>query len=351
MNLTAKQQAIRIFKALALLILAYVLVKLAITDTYLYKTIQIAFAHLIAAGLQLLADGFSFDANTGDIIYHTQTLTTANSLALKYYFIVATLLAIAPTNYRKSFLLLVAAFVGLYICNILKYANDVFSPSNLVGFLYWVNVSLRYLIVYVVLKYKIDQHQLTRHYFEKLNQAIGSVFQVSLHRALLIVCIIPAIAAFFDWFLLAKWNVLVDGLSALILGMSKFSLHAMGYTEVFVAGKTINLANYWLYLGTNCLGVGLMVVFSALIVSIKSPLINRLLYIPLGIACLILLNALRINAILLHIFNNQTPQHLIEDYHDLSNNVYYVIVFCIILIYIVWFQNLKIGTPKPRINQ
>jgi len=196
------------------------------------------------------------------------------------------------------------------------------------------------------LKFKIDQHQLTRSYFAKTNEIVLSIFQLSFHRLLLIVCLAPAIAAFFDWFLLAKWAVFVDGLSALILKLSVLMLHTVGYGEAFVAGKTIYLYNYWLHLGTNCLGVGLMVVFSALIFIIKSPLLNRLIYIPFGIVFIIILNAIRIDAILLHIALNQIPQHLIEDYHDLSNNVYYIIVFLFILIYIGWFQHVKFGTKK-----
>ncbi|MBP6610556.1 MAG: hypothetical protein KA206_05640 [Paludibacter sp.] len=345
-QINLQNKAFQALLYLVLFIVAYIFSKTVIADTGLYKTIQVEFAGLVYGGLQLITNGVSFDAATGNFIYNNKIIQTASSLALKYYFIVFGILAIAPRNYIKSVLVLCVAFIALYISNVLKYLNDVFTPSELMSFLYWVNVSLRYLIVYLVLKYKIDQHSFSRNAFVKLDVAIQTIFEITLHRLLLLICMVPAFAAFFDWFLLDKWTAFVDGLSALILGLSELLLHGIGFSEAFVVDKTINLHNYWLYLGTNCLGVGLMIVFSILIFSIKSPLLNRMIYIPIGIVFIILLNAIRIDAILLHITLNQTPQHLIVDYHDLSNNVYYIVVFLFILVYIGWFQNLKIGKRK-----
>lgn len=79
----------------------------------------------------------------------------------------------------------------------------------------------------------------------------------------------PAIAGFFDWFLIGKWVSFVDALSMIIMTASDGMLSAIGYPEAYVTDKIIHLGNYWLVLGTNCLGVGLMIVFSSLIFIIK----------------------------------------------------------------------------------
>jgi exosortase/archaeosortase family protein len=158
--------------------------------------------------------------------------------------------------------------------------------------------------------------------------------------------LVPAIAGFFDWFLIADWNLFVNALSYLILWLSNAMLWLLGFGEAYVYDKYILLDNYWLYLGTNCLGVGLMVVFSSLIFAIRSPLANKLLFVITGLILLIGMNAARIVGILLYISQNKIPQHLIEDYHNMSNNMFYVVTFVIILFYINKFQYINLDFNK-----
>lgn len=348
MNIKVQQRDIKSLAYILLFIIIYLLIKTTFTDLSLYKTLQITMSRAIFVSLSMLKEGLIIDTTNGNYIYQNTTITTASSLAIKYYFIVFGILILAVRERKRTLTVLVVAFLALYLSNVLKYVNDLLSPADFKGFLYWVNVSFRYLIIYFVVKFKIGLHQTSRNAYAKFNEAIQQVFQITLHRLLILICMVPAFAAFFDWFLVGKWTGFVDGLSSIILGLSEWMLHLLGHNTAYVTNKTVYLSNYWLILGPNCMGVGLMVVFAALIYSIKSPLINRLVFIPLGIAFIILLNAIRINAILLHIVRNETPQHLIEDYHNLSNNIYYVIVFVFILTYITWFQNIKFRKPKTQ---
>jgi|GEM_PF-1384043 len=320
--------------------------KIILTDTAIYQILLRWYSGSIAAVLQFLFGNFQFDAITGNLIYNEKILHIYSALAIKFYPIIFAILFIFPRKSGRSALVFLAATVGLYMLAVLRFANDVLIPDNLSGFFFTVIVSLRYLIVYLVLKFKISLHPSLQDYFDKMDEKVHETFHFSLHKLLIIISLIPAITGFFDWFLIADWNRFVDALSALILWLSNALLWMLGFSEAYVFDKYILLENYWLYLGTNCLGVGLVVVFVSLIFAIRSPLANRIIFTLFGIATLVVMNALRIVVILLYISQNKIPQHLIEDYHNLSNNVFYVVVFIIVLFYINKFQYLHLCFTK-----
>lgn len=342
MNKSSKKKSLKLLLIALGFVLAYIIIKHSFSEHFLFDHFKNFYTRVIAFTLGIFDSNVYYNNTIGNMVYKHKVVVTNNALALKYYIITGFILFTFARKIKKTILVFIAACIGLFIATTLKFANDIYTSKQFIGFLFWVIVSIRYLIIYFVLKYKINQHSYSKSIFEKISTEILSIFRLNLHQLMIIIALVPAIAGFFDWFLIGKWVSFVDALSMIIMTASDGMLSAIGYPEAYVTDKIIHLGNYWLVLGTNCLGVGLMIVFSSLIFIIKSPLINRILYIILGLIFIILLNAARIDAILLHIFVHQTPQHLIEDYHDLSNNVYYVLVFVIILIYIKWFQHLQI---------
>ncbi len=329
------------------LALIYIFAKSILNDTLFFKNILIGYARSVAAVLGLLVGDVRFDALTGDIIRGEHLIHAVNGLAIKFYAVAFAILFFWPKKIKQTILVFIGASVAFYVLVLLRFMNDFFTPTDLSGFFFSVVVGLRYLVVYLVIKYKIGLHSFLTDYFNKIDVKVQSAFHLSFHKLLIIVALVPAITGVFDWFLIAKWNYFVV-LSNFILWLSNGILWLAGYREAYVYGNYILLGNYWLYLGTNCLGVGLMVVFTSLIIAIRSPLLNRLVFIIAGLVLLLFLNALRIAGILLYIYTDQTPQHLIEDYHDQSNNLFYFVVFVIMLFYINKFQFVKLGVGKKR---
>ncbi len=328
------------------LILLFTVAKSVFNNSFFYKNLLISYAHSIASVLQFLFGNISFDTSNGYIIYEQKIIHTISGLAVKYYAIVFAILFFIPRNIAKTLFVFGLAMVALYVLAVIRFINDLFAIDNLGGFFFSVVVGLRYLIVYFVIKYKIGLHASLSNQFDKIDIKVQETFHFSFHKLLIIIALVPAITGFFDWFLINDWNLFVDALSYLILWISNAMLWLLGFGEAYVYGKYILLDNYWLYLGTNCLGVGLMVVFGSLILAIRSPLVNRVVFVVTGLFLLIVMNAVRIIGILLYISQNKIPQHLIEDYHNMSNNFFYLIVFVIILFYINKFQYIHLRNNK-----
>lgn len=320
----------------------YSISKSTLLTNEFFKYVMIGYARSIAAVLKLFFSTIQFDSITGNIIYEQLVIRTISGLAVKFYAIIFAVLFFFPRNIAKTILVFFIASAVFYVLALLRFVNDIVASATLSGFFFSTIVGLRYLTVYFVVKYKIDQHASLSKYFNQIDVKVQSAFHFSFHKLLILIALVPAITGFFDWFLIAKWNYFVTVLSNIILWLSNAILWLFGFGEAYIYDKFILLDKYWVYLGTNCLGVGLMVVFSSLIIAIRSPLINKVIYVIVGLIFLLLLNAVRIVGILLYIALNKIPQHLIEDYHNQSNNLFYLIVFVIILFYITKFQYLKL---------
>jgi exosortase/archaeosortase family protein len=337
---------VKILLFIVVLALLYMLTKSTLSDTAFFKSILIGYARSIASVLHFLFGNVQFDEITGNIIYKQHSIPTISGLAIKFYAIAFAIIFFFPRKTAKTFLVFLIASAVFYVLSLLRFVNDLFTPANLSSFFFSIILGLRYLTVYIVLKYKIGLHSSLTNYFNKIDVQVQSAFHFSFHKLLIIIALVPAFTGFFDWFLIAKWNYFVTAFSYLILSLSNALLWLLGFGEAYVYGNYILLDNYWLYLGTNCLGVGLMVVFSSLIFAIRSPLANRIVFVLAGLIILIGMNAVRIVGILLYITLNKIPKHLIEDYHNMSNNFFYLIVFIIILFYINKFQYIDLDFNK-----
>jgi exosortase/archaeosortase family protein len=149
-----------------------------------------------------------------------------------------------------------------------------------------------------------------------------------------------AVIGIMDWFLIVQSQTLINVLSNWIMWYSKQILFLFGFDPI-VKGYQIELGNYWVYLGTPCLGAGVMTMFVVLVTIIRSPVINKIFFVIIGINLLIFANAIRVVSILLHIYLNQIPQALIDDYHSMSNNFFYIMVLIMLFIYVRWFKNIE----------
>ena len=126
-----------------------------------------------------------------------------------------------------------------------------------------------------------------------------------------------------------QWEYLNDFLRAVLLYSGKFILNLLGY-ESYVYG------NYILHIpphpgvsvGNYCLAIQLMVLYVALVISLKTSWQVKLISIPLGIFVIQALNVLRIAAIALVLVYR--PQYA-DMFHDYLFN--YFILGVIVLMY------------------
>lgn len=142
-----------------------------------------------------------------------------------------------------------------------------------------------------------------------------------------------------------RQHLIEDQLMNMILYLSNFILHAIGYASYSV-GRYIFIEKNWVAVGHSCLGMGLIATFIFLIFIIKSNWINKILYMLVGTLFIILMNALRISLLLVYVYKNNGNYSLSVEVHDLSNYFFYVIVFVLFLLYVFWFQNIHFGRKK-----
>lgn len=351
MNLVEKikqLQGLKLYLTVLITIPLYYLSKSVFINTEIFQNIELYYARFIVFVLNALLDGYTIDATQHAIVFGKNVYFFSHVLVTKYYLLSALILFLFPRSFKKTvWIYLFTSILFLCLTTIRLLIFNIF-PADLASFFLDLIISLRYLILYKLLDYKLHLFDSTKLLLSKWNTKINTTFVFSLNGLMMLIVFIRALIGLFDWFLVAKWNVFVIYLTKFILALSNGILWLLGYAEAYTWGKFLILKNYWLFMDTNCLGVGLMVVFCLLIAAIRSPLANKILFIGAGLLAIVLMNAIRLVTILLYIYLNQTPAALIKDYHDLSNNVFYVVVFLIILFYINWFQFVNFRNKKIR---
>lgn len=327
-------------------IILYYQFKSFFISTDFFEVIEFYYAKILVAILSFFSENYSVDISRRGILYNESLSQFSHVLVMKYYVLTAVILFLFPRSLKKTILIYLGASLLFFILTIFRLLLQRYFPDDSIGFLITLIISIRYFLLYKLFNYKLQQFESTKQFLSEWNVKISSTFYFSLNTLLTVIAFIPALTGLFDWFLVAKWNVFVVYLTKLILTFSNGFLWMLGYSEAYIWGKYILLKNYWLLLDSNCLGVGLMVVFTTMILAIRSPITNRLIYTLTGILFIIIMNAVRIVLILLYIYRNQIPSNKIEDYHDFSNNIFYIVIFFVILLYIFWFQHIQIKSKK-----
>ena len=346
--LSNKKNLFILLSGIALIVLYYILKSAASTFDF-YGNIVNTYALWVGKSFEWFAGlaGYElmYDSVNGQIVSATGTFSIMNKLAVKFYLIAALMVFVFPRKWIKSIGVFAIAFAALYILSVLRFFVDLAFREQ-ANYLYLPLIYTgRYLVLFYILKYKISIHPRLQFYLGKINELIRDKFQFRLMTLIFIFIIAFGLMGFIDWFLVVQSQDFVDFLSQWILGYSEFLLKVLGYNPV-VEGYQINLERNWVYLGTPCLGAGVMTLFIILVSIIKSDWLNKFIYIIIGINILIFANAVRIVAILLHIYLYKIQGDLIEDYHGISNNFFYILVFIMLLIYTRWFADIKFRKQK-----
>ena len=93
------------------------------------------------------------------------------------------------------------------------------------------------------------------------------------------------------------------------------------------------VGSYGVVIGNNCVGFGLTYAFSALIVSYPGPWKLKLWFIPAGAAIISLINIIRIVFLTRKSFDQGIFDRI--EAHDLYNNIVYVIIF---FMWVIWVR-------------
>ncbi|MFZ4741472.1 MAG: hypothetical protein ACOYLE_09955 [Bacteroidales bacterium] len=128
-------------------------------------------------------------------------------------------------------------------------------------------------------------------------------------------------------------------------------LKTLGYDAYFFYSETIYKYGVYaieingfrsIYMGISCIGMTLMGVFIALIVSFPSKLKHKLWIIPSGLIIIQLLNILRVCTLTLldyygfkHTFNEYNFLGILNfNHHDLFNLFIYIVIFGMFVFYV-----------------
>ncbi len=309
-----------------------------------YEVILKSYASLLgnasAAFLTLTGNPSSYElASDALVMEGGKAIAIQNNLALKFYVYMAAILIPFSTRNVQSVLYFIAASIILFLVAVARNAGLILVYERMDNLVMAVSYLFRFTLVWWAIVYRIQLHTSLTKKFEVANQRFNERFQISLRSLLFLVLVSTSLMTLIDQYLIQADTFVAESLSALILAFSENLLHAFNFRAV-IDGNYIWLGNVWVFLGTPCLGIGVMALFAVLILIIRSHWINKLIYIALGWIILIGMNAVRVVYILHHLYKNGDYTLNLEA-HDLSNYFFYSVVFILLMIYIYWFQDIN----------
>ncbi len=129
------------------------------------------------------------------------------------------------------------------------------------------------------------------------------------------------------------WTFLYHIFLKLLLISSKIGLSILGYEYVSGYNSLAIVGSYGVIIGNHCVGFGLSYGFAALIISYPGPWIKKLWYVPLGMLAILIINSSRVIALCTDVL--KTGGFVKMEAHDLFNNIIYV---CIFLLWLIWIK-------------
>lgn len=161
---------------------------------------------------------------------------------------------------------------------------------------------------------------------------------------------------------------LIYDLSNLLIQATKQFLMLLGYQPVVEFSTTFYNYNVFLlhiqdggkvYIGVPCLGLGLIGVYSALIVAFPGRIKSKLIFIPAGILFIIILNILRISfmAIMLYRYPNEAfltktfAGFIVSHHHKLFDYGVLILIFIVFVIWVKYFSGFTEKKKQTRMTE
>ena len=138
----------------------------------------------------------------------------------------------------------------------------------------------------------------------------------------------------YENFLWGGWQQFKDFLGGVTTTVSANMLLVLGYKLSYV-GRVITVdGTSGIYFADLCLGLAPMVIFSGFIFSYGDNTKAKFWFVPLGVAAIFLINALRMVAlILIQVHGNNAQFRIAHDY------LYVLITYGFIFVMVMWWMN------------
>ena len=318
-----------------------------VENSLLYKQIESFFAYILGQTSSSLLRLFGFNVSYNALIQYIgivgkETFSIQPYLVQKYHIFIILLYSFYPKNMNKSLLFVSVGFILLWLIPLLK-LMIVLTIEGSVGHILSdpTNVFIKTLmIVLVFLKFSLFDY-FSKH-IDRVSLKIKDRFSISIIGLFIIIATFIYMHRTIDIF--ANYGSF-DWLLKSILWLSQQFMFILGYSETIITNHYLYLGINYVSIGAPCLGIGIMSSVSLLILLIRSPWLNKILYIFFSMIVMIFMNSIRVVFLLIHLYKNQSYQ-LAMDAHDLSNYFFYIVVFLLFLGYILWFQYVPLFRGK-----
>lgn len=141
--------------------------------------------------------------------------------------------------------------------------------------------------------------------------------------------------------------LIVDNLILLSSGILKL----LGYQLITapVLNENIRIGidgTYGLYIADSCAGITLFALFTGFIIAYPGPIIKKLIFIPLGLVTIHLINVLRITGLCIITFH--APEYLDFNHHYTFTIIVYIYVFLLWVLWVNIVKNSKSQVQNPK---
>ncbi len=251
----------------------------------------------------------------------------------KYFFAGFILLIIVPIRLWKSsisailFVLLFISFRASIISYILLMLKGTVHNVLLV----WIDPTI-YIAMFILGLYIMQNNDMLSRLYLNLQNRFSEVLTVSLSTLLFLLIVIPPLPRVFFTYIHSD---IMPGIVSFILHISQFFMHLIGKTTE-VTGRFITCGRSCIDLEYPCLGLGVFSLVAVLILATKGKFANKTIYLLAFAIVYLVLNALRLSALLLYL--HITAKDELLDYVTLHNIVtyfMYMVAFGGFLVY--WF--------------
>lgn len=343
---------------IVLLVLAVLAVCLFLTETYRFTNFCATISTNYFSTLEMLVGSiaswtnlqFLPEKNISSVMPGIEQPGVMGCLSIFRFYIFAFLLIyIFPVKRNYNFLFFLGATLFLLILTVVKLLLEFTIDKETQIFSYYFSIDLVNICfnmaIYCLIFYKIRNHNFINTQYLKFDTIVRRQFQFSLQTLILILLLIRPVSGFVDSVIFNQESHFVQKLTQYILWESTMLLKLFQFSPA-LHGNSIYLGNCWVYLGSACLGIKLMMLYSLVIFSIRSCWVNRALYSFLGVLLILWLNAIRIVIFLVHLYQNKGNYNMSLNVHDLSNYIFYPAVFLLVLGYLFWFKDVNFRVSK-----
>ena len=142
--------------------------------------------------------------------------------------------------------------------------------------------------------------------------------------------------------------LVVDNLVLLCSGILKLLGYQLITAPVLNENiRTIGIdGTYGLFIADSCAGITLFALFAGFIIAYPGPIIKKLIFIPLGLITIHLINVLRIAGLCIITFH--APEYLDFNHHYTFTIIVYTYVFLLWVLWVNIVKNSKSQVQNPK---